>query len=147
MTDDPSAHPGCSGAAELQSIYSDRVLVSDLARSVRADLASGASKGSTLRLVRQFVMDADASPDPSPLMSSPPESTGDERWDTLIAGVCEDIAFRHGTAVPAWTTTQSLTEFWFVTDFERLHPTAFLESPPALARRGVFMRRSSLINV
>lgn len=123
------------------------MLVDELAESIRATFLEGAGKGSALRLVRQFVMDADRSDTPGLLMAAAPGSTGDPRWDALIAGVCEDVAFRHDTKVPAWTATGPLEEFWFVTDFDRLHPTAFVESPAALARRGVFMRRSSLVNL
>ena len=131
----------------LFSVYSSGMLVGDLSVSIRSDILTAASKGSTLRLVRQFVMNADRSADVASMITLAPDSTGDERWDALVAGVCEDIAYRHGVAVPAWTSTPPLSQFWFVTDFERLHPTAFLESPPALARRGVFMRRDSLVNV
>ena len=101
-----------------------------------------------LRAVRQFVMDADASGDVSRLLEGEPESTGDLRWDALVAGVAEDVAVRHGVRIPAWISSREpLSEWWFVTDFARLHPTAFFETPPAIARHGVFIRRASLVNV
>lgn len=121
--------------------------VTVLAELIAKDLAARAPKGDTLRLVRQFVMDTDCE-DIDTMISGPPPTTGDPRWDALIAGVTEDIAFHSRRPVPSWVkSSEPLAEWWFVTDFPALHATAFLETPPALARRGVFLRRASLVNV
>lgn len=118
----------------------------DLAEAVRGDLGRGANLSDLLRLVRQYIMNFDHGADFEAATSVPPSSTGDARWDALIAGVTEDIAFRLGEPVPAWTAVDPLDEWWFVTPVAKLEPTSFVESPPALARRGVFIRRASLIN-
>ncbi len=96
-----------------------------------------------LRLVRQHIMNFDNGVDFKALTSTPPPSTGEPRRDAPVAGVTEDIAFRLGYPVPGWTAIEPLDEWWFVTPVAKLEPTAFVESPPALARRGVFIRRAS----
>ncbi len=126
--------------------YNRVVDVRDLAEGLKADLARGANLSDKLRLVRQYIMNFDNGADFESLTSTAPQSTGDERWDALIAGVTEDIAFRLGHRVPAWTAIAPLDTWWFVTPVAKLEPTAFVESPPALSRRGVFIRRSSLVN-
>lgn len=120
--------------------------VRDLAERIRSDLDNDAGLSDTLRLVRQFIMNFDNGADFETLATTAPPSTGDPRWDAMIAGVTEDIAFRLGYAVPEWTVIDPLDEWWFVTPVAKLEPTAFVESPPALSRRGVFIRRASLVN-
>jgi hypothetical protein len=123
----------------------------DLADELRSSLrAADWTDGDRLRLVRQFVMDLEAWPpaDVDALLFDEPMSVGDSRYDALIAGVVEDWAFHHGRAVPPWTADPSrfLDEWWFVTSVPALRPTAMVETPAALANRGVFIRRASLVN-
>lgn len=77
------------------------------------------------------------------LIRQEPSPTGDPRWDALIAGVVEDLAFRTGTRIPDWVRApeRTLTTWWFATDFSGLHPIAFVETPAAIAGHGVFIRR------
>ena len=121
----------------------------DLTEQIQQDIADGRTKGDMLRAIRQFLMDAKRVDDLTALVDADPGSTGDARWDALIAGVVENLMFRRSMKVPRWTVQPGrfLTEWWFVTDFPRLHPTAFVETPAAIANRGVFIRRSSLENV
>ncbi len=118
-----------------------------LAEEIAADLRRGASKGDVLRLVRQYVMDAES--DPAASIAAEPRSTGDAKWDALVAGVAEDIAFRYALPTPGWVRRpdRTLAEWWFVTDFDAMRPQALVETPAALATHGVFMRRASLVNV
>jgi hypothetical protein len=111
----------------------------------------GAGDSARLRVVRQFIMDVEhASRDERmSLLNSIPPSTGDIRWDALLAGVTEDLAFRLELRVPRWALTSDkfLRKWWFVSPFADTHATALRESPAALANRGVFLRRASLENV
>lgn len=121
--------------------------MTDLAVSIAAAIGRGADKGELLRYVRQFVMDCDNG-DPAEMIAFEPASTGDERWDALIAGVVEDVAFRHRIPAPAWALdAPPLAAWWFVTDFERAHPTVFIETPATISRHGVYIQRASLVNV
>ncbi len=107
--------------------------------------------GALLRVVRQYVMDVEhAGQDQQrALLNSIPLSTRDLRWDALLAGVTEDLAFRFGLPVPGWTLAKDkfLMNWWFVSPFADAHPIVFRESPAALANRGVFLRRAALENV
>ena len=129
--------------------YHADVDVVDLAHAVRRSLADGEPVGDTLRLVRQFVMDLEATEDQSTLLAEDPPSTGDARWDALIAGVVEDFALHHGLPAPSWVFAPSryLSKWWFVTSFTSMRPTAIVETPAALSGRGVFVQRASLVNV
>ena len=121
--------------------------VRDLVSALRDGLDSSESVGASLRLVRQFIMDVDAGGDFESLTATDPGSTGDVRWDALVAGVVEDLAYRHDKSVPEWTVREPLDSWWFVTSVPKLEPTAFVETPRALANRGVFIRRAALVNV
>lgn len=121
----------------------------DLAGELEASLAAGEGRGSTLRLVRQFVMDLDRADDPAELVCDAPRSTGDRRWDALIAGVVEDFSLHHGIQAPQWVfePARFVEPWWFFTTIEAMRPTAIVETPPALANHGVFISRASLVNV
>lgn len=119
---------------------------------VGESLASTDSNGDRLRLVRQFIMDSDRL-DPAALaknIAEPAPLTNNRGWDALIAGVVEDIAYRHCVNVPPWTADKDRStedRWWFVTTVPALHPVAFVETPASLANRGVFIRRASLVNI
>ena len=119
---------------------------------VARSLAANESTGVCLRLVRQFIMDTERldSAGVTENVREPAMLTGNRGWDALIAGVVEDLTFRHGVAVPRWALEPDRSTddcWWFVTSIPALHPTAFVETPASLANRGVFMRRASLVNV
>lgn len=121
----------------------------EIGAEVGRSTAAGEGRGSTLRLVRQFLMDLERAENPAELLRDAPELTGDQRWDALIAGVVEDFALHHGIEAPLWVfePARFSTPWWFVTTIEAMRPTAIVESPAALANHGVFISRASLVNV
>lgn len=121
--------------------------IEELSAQLRDDLSTNASQGDMLRAVRQFIMDADRDPDRS--LEGRFEPTGSCKWDALVAGVADDVAFRHRRRRPEWTSAQELylDQWWFVTRYPGLHPVAMAETPAAVANHGVFIRRDSLRNV
>lgn len=123
--------------------------VSELGTYVGQSARLGLGTGDRLRLIRQFIADVESAANPQMLLDDRPPTSGDRRWDALIAGVVEDTAFRIGLRVPSWTTDPcyQLSEWWFVTSVAALRPTAFVETPAAIANRGVFIRRASLVNI
>ena len=123
--------------------------VSDLGRYLLDSNQRGFGTGDRLRLIRQFITDIESAANPQSLLDDRPPTSGDRRWDALVAGVVEDTAFRLGLRVPLWTTDPAyqLSEWWFVTSIPALRPTAFVETPAAIANRGVFIRRASLVNI
>lgn len=58
--------------------------VEHLAISLRESLGTSEGDGVRLRLVRQFVMDANQG-DTASLIAESPESTGSPQWDALLA--------------------------------------------------------------
>lgn len=80
------------------------------------------------------------------LTVAPPPSTGDVRWDALIAGVvAHDL---HGLPQPAWVhEPDRRATGWFVDDVEALHEEIRRHTPPAFKRRGVFIDAAELASV
>jgi hypothetical protein len=104
-----------------------------------------------LRWVAQFVAEFQCAPSTERpgLVADEPQPTGDRRWDAMLAGVVAQLCFDHGLTIPAWTLQPGrfLDQWWFVTPYRSLHPSAFTETPAALANRGVFIHGSSLESV
>ncbi|NNN20640.1 MAG: hypothetical protein HKL80_01380 [Acidimicrobiales bacterium] len=120
-----------------------------LAEKIAVAITSGEGTSSLLRLIRQFIMDLNQSDSPIMLFSEEPLSTGDARWDGMLAGVVEDFCFHHNISSPNWVfqPERFLDNWWFVTSIKSMRPTAIVETPAALSSRGVFLRRASLVNV
>jgi hypothetical protein len=104
-----------------------------------------------LRWVAQFISEFKrVSPaDRSGLVADEPPPTGDRRWDAMLAGVVEQLCYDHQLTVPGWVMQPErfLDQWWFVTPYRSLHPSAFAETPAALANRGVFIHGPSLESV
>jgi len=116
--------------------------ISETAVQVRHSLEA-ADEREALRWVAQFVTEfrrAAVADRPSLIRGEPP-TTGDRRWDALLAGVVEHLCFHHGLPVPDWVVRPArfLDRWWFVTPYRSLHASAFAETPAALANRGVFI--------
>jgi transcriptional regulator with XRE-family HTH domain len=78
---------------------------------------------------------------------SPPSTTGDRRWDALLAGAVEDLFVRSGQLAPPWTKGRALGSFWFVSDNRAFDAYALARSPLSLKIRGVMMDPSDLVSV
>jgi AcrR family transcriptional regulator len=121
------------------------------AAAIRADLRSGAGMTSdTLRFVREMVRNASeviADVADRTAFFVEPSTTGDRRWNALLAGVVDDLARRHGFAPPAWIDGHSIRPFWFVGSSPGLHAYAYAHSPTPLALRGVFIDPADLESV
>lgn len=84
-----------------------------------------------------------------------PETTGDKRWDALLAGIAEYCSHLVGLPVPGWASAPSrfLRKAWFVIEdiigrpAPGLAALVFVESPPELSARGVYIDGSSLESV
>lgn len=80
------------------------------------------------------------------LAVTPPPSTGDVRWDALIAGVvAHDLK---GLPQPSWVHDPDRhAGGWFVDDVEELHDEIRRHTPPAFERRGVFIDARELASI
>ena len=124
--------------------------IGETAAQIRRCLAAP-DEHEALRWVAQFVAEFKRVPpaDRQALVADEPPTTGDRRWDAMLAGVVEHLCFHHNIAVPAWALRPDrfLDRWWFVTPYRSLHPSAFAETPAALGNRGVFIHGSSLESV
>lgn len=71
----------------------------------------------------------------------------DPRWDALLGGIAEHLAFHDGTRVPGWTTapTRFLDRWWFPGALDAEGRTWRMRTAPAaLAARGVWLERTAL---
>jgi len=83
------------------------------------------------------------------LVAAEPPSCGDRRWDAMVAGLVEHLAFVRGFPAPAWVRDPArfLESFWFPVDLPSVRAMAFRDAPASLARRGVFLDRRDLSRV
>lgn len=116
------------------------------AAGLRRGLRERWSTADLLRLVREMRSNADelrTAEDRAAFFASP-STTGDARWDAMLAGCVEDLALRMGLEVPAWTRGHALPTFWFVGSSAALRAYAFARSPMSLQVRGVMVDPADL---
>lgn len=104
-----------------------------------------------LRLVAQAISDFRSltQPHDQRFFLREPQSTGDTRWDALLAGVAAREARRAGMPIPLWTTDDSrfLDKPWFPTETLGLRAIAFEASPADYAIRNVYLDPAELESV
>jgi hypothetical protein len=124
--------------------------IGETATQIRRCLAESDER-EALRWVAQFVAEFKraSGSERARLVEAEPPTTGDRRWDAMLAGVVEHLCFHADVTVPAWVMGPGrfLDRWWFVTPYRSLHPSAFVETPAALGNRGVFIHGSSLESV
>lgn len=78
-----------------------------------------------------------------PLIEDEPATTGDLRYDALLAAAAEDVAARYCTPSPLWTTTRDrfLRSAWWVSDLPSARMYALTGTPAAFRRRGIYVDR------
>jgi hypothetical protein len=110
--------------------------LSELAR-----LLSGASRSEWWRLVAEFLEEYQWEPMESRrhLLAAEPSSTGDQRWDVLLAALAEHLAARDGRGAPPWSESRRLERFWFPFNTPAARVDAVVHAPAAFRRRGVFV--------
>lgn len=78
------------------------------------------------------------------LLVDEPPSTGDERWDVMLAALAEHLAARDGRGAPAWSESRRLRRFWFPFNTPAARVDAVVHAPAAFRRRGVFVAAHEL---
>lgn len=114
--------------------------------AIRHGLRAGWSTADLLRLVREMRSNSTAVSDDRQRRAffAAPSTTGDPRWDAMIAGVVEGDALAQGCPPPEWTRGKALREFWFVGSGHSLRAYAFSHSPFSLQIRGVLVDPTDL---
>jgi hypothetical protein len=98
------------------------------------------------RLVLEFLNEYkhEAPDDRSRLLAGAPPSTGDSRWDVLLAALAEHLAAADGEAAPAWCEVRQLDRFWFPFGSPVARADALVHAPSSFRRRGVFLAAREL---
>jgi transcriptional regulator with XRE-family HTH domain len=118
--------------------------IADLAHQIRA---AGSDAQRQLRLVFEFLRVAEQDGHPLVLLvAAEPESTGDSRFDALLAAAAEDLCVQAGIAPPAWVHDPSrfLEGAWWVSNLPSGRAQALVHAPASYRRRGVMIDRHDL---
>ncbi|MDX1886828.1 hypothetical protein [Mycolicibacterium sp. 120270] len=80
------------------------------------------------------------------LIRDEPPTTGQPRYDALLAAIAEHIAARYALPGPLWsiTTDRFLDTPWWTSDLPSARAYAMLSSPAAFRRRGIYLDRHDL---
>lgn len=125
------------------------VTVPAAAAAIRRGLRDGWSTADLLRVVREMRSNSrhlrtDA--DRVAFVAEQP-TTGDPRWDAMLAGNAEQLSEELCVDVPGWTGGHVLDEPWFVGTLLGMRDYARENSPPWLKRRKSFLDPDDLESV
>jgi len=94
-------------------------------------------------LLLEFLEEYEHEPAParSTLVAAEPASTGDVRWDALLAGVAEWLAGRDDFTPPGWVHSphRTLSTSWCPYELGSLRRLASDNAPPEIRRHGVLV--------
>jgi transcriptional regulator with XRE-family HTH domain len=125
------------------------VTVPAAAAAIRAGLRKAWSTADLLRIVRELRSNAAHLRNDTDRAAfyAQPSTTGDRRWDALLAGVTEMDALRDGRDVPGWARGHDLPHLWFVGSSPSLHAHGLAHTPSPLAVRGIVLDVAALESV
>lgn len=136
---------GADSPVHRQTLLTFPAAASELRRGLRA----GWTTAELLRLVRELRSnfghlrdDADRA-----VYFARPATTGDQRWDAMLAANAEDLSLRAGLPAPPWSAGHALPTFWFVGSSPSLRAYAFARSPISMQVRGVMVDPGDLAAV
>lgn len=74
-------------------------------------------------------------------VTDPPEPTGDQRLDSLLASIVYYLCNESGLVPPQWAVSWDnwLVDPWFFTDIDRMYAYALVESPPEFRSNNIFV--------
>jgi transcriptional regulator with XRE-family HTH domain len=112
----------------------------DAARAVRTEVERG-DEPFALRLIARALSDLRALDEPADVRAwlEEPPSTGDPRWDTLLAAATRWVCRRHSIRPPAWTRAEPLDQWWFPAFEPVLAARTFQRTPPELSVNGIWL--------
>jgi hypothetical protein len=123
--------------------------VADIARAVADELEQG-DEIFALRVLANALSAARTLAEPADIIRflQEPSSTGDRRWDVLLAAAVARECRLRGVGAPDWTDGPGLEPWWFPALIdESLIPLAVQRTPPELASRGVWLDERALETV
>jgi hypothetical protein len=78
------------------------------------------------------------------LLCEEPSSTGDERWDVLLAAMAEHLAAELDLAPPEWSRPRVLVTAWFPSSLRSKRMEALVSAPAAFRKHGVYLSARDL---
>lgn len=134
-----------TAAAEERDGARPWLTAADAADSIKGELARG-DTDFALRLLARAVADLRDLTDPADLrrfLGTPP-STGDHRWDTLLAAVIGRECRLRGIVAPPWTRVPALRSWWFPDDDPILTARTMQRTPVDLQLKGIWLDGKAL---
>lgn len=131
----PPVTPGQTGRFTMRSV----------ARAIRLELEDDDATFA-LRLLGQAVAELrslEAHEDVAAFLAAPP-STGDPRWDTLLAAAVSRECRHRGIPTPGWTRVPPLRTFWFPDDDPILTARTMQRTPVDLRNKGIWLDARAL---
>ncbi|MBE5459436.1 nucleotidyltransferase [Mycobacteroides abscessus] len=107
-----------------------------------AAITDAPTEADRLRVFFEFLRGADAvGPAAILLATQEPQSTGDVRFDALLAAAAEHLAARYSLAGPLWTAMPErfLDRAWWVSDLPSAKVLAMKWTPASFRRRGIYL--------
>ena len=126
------------------------VTVPGAAAGIRAGIRDGWPTEDLLRIVRECINNSAwlETPLDRAIFFARPSTTGDPRWDALLAGVVEHLFREAGREPPAWVVEVGPIESeWYVVSIPGMYDWTAENAPEPLARRKVMLDRYSLESV
>jgi hypothetical protein len=128
-----------------------RVTIRDVANQIAASLRAddqerGLAEARRLAFWFVEVFDSSTLADRQALVAERPDTTGDARFDAMLAAIAEHLCTKASIPLPDWADEPSrfLDIWWFVSGLRSLHAEALVHSPISFARRGVFITSDAL---
>lgn len=115
------------------------------AEAIREELARG-DRDFAFRLLARAIADFRDRTEPDDLRRflAPPASTGDHRWDTLLAAAVSRECRRRDLTAPAWTHVPPLRSWWFPDDDPLLTARTMQRTPIDLQVKGIWLDAKAL---
>ena len=117
----------------------------DAAEAIREELDRG-DTDFALRLLARALNDFRSltEPDERAAFLAEPPSTGDRRWDTLLAATVGRACRQASVTAPEWTRTRPLTSWWFPVFDPVLTARTMQRTPADLASKGIWLDERAL---
>ncbi len=117
----------------------------DAAQAIREELDRG-DTDFALRLLARALNDFRSltEPDERAAFLAEPPSTGDRRWDTLLAATVGRACRQASVTAPEWTRTRPLTSWWFPVFDPVLTARTMQRTPADLASKGIWLDERAL---
>ena len=117
------------------------------AAGIRAGIRDGWTTEDLLRIVCECINNSAwlETPVDRAIFFARPSTTGDPRWDALLAGVVEHLSREAGREPPAWVLgVRALAAEWYVVSISGMFDWTVENTPEPLARRKVLVDSYSL---